>query len=116
MYPIFIGFKRYSTLEFEKDGFRILFDVDYAIKFNNYIESWGVDQEAVFENLVEDCCALIKGTYIKRNDLPMRFSASSRYGTTINLLNGIKVQFGKEYKSEMHEICVEEEKMVHFFY
>ena len=122
MYPIFIGFKRYSTLEFEKDGFRILFDVDYAIKFNNYIESWGVDQEAVFENLVEDCCALIKGTYIKRNDLPMRFSASSRYGTTTNLLNGIKVQFieynlfGKEYKSEMHEINVEEEKMVHFFY
>ena len=119
---ILIGFKRYSTLEFEKDGFRILFDIDYANKFINYIEEWGLDQEAVFENLVNDCCVLIKGKYNKRNDLPIRFSSSSRYGTTTNLLNDIKVQFtednlfGKEYKSEIHNINVEDEQMIHFFY
>jgi hypothetical protein len=119
---ILIGFKRYSTLEFEKYGFRILFDFEYANKLKNYIEEWGLDEESVFENLVNDCCALIKGKYNKRNDLPTRFSESSRYGTTTNLLNGIKIQFiedtlfGKEYKSEIHNINVEEEQMIHFFY
>lgn len=120
--PIFIGFKRYSTLEFKKDGFRILFDFKWASKFRNYIQEWGLDEEVFFENLVNDCCELIKGNYNERNDLPMRFSASSRYGTTINLLNDIKVQFiedtlfGEEYKSEIHNINVEDEQMIHFFY
>ena len=104
--PIFIGWKRYSILEFEKDGFRILFDFDYANKFKGYIQEWGLDEEAVFDDLIKDCYSLINGKYNKRDDLPMRFASSSRYGTTTNLLNGIKVQFiedtlfGKEYKSE----------------
>ncbi len=119
---IFIGFKIYSTLEFEKDGFRILFDMDYTNKFRNYVQSWGLDEEAVFGDLVNGCYNLIKGEYTKRNDLPMRFTESSRYGTTTNLLNDIKVQFiedtlfGKEYKSEIHNINVEKEQMIHFFY
>ena len=119
---VYIGFKNYSTLEFEKDGFRILFDMDYANKFRNYIQSWGLDEEAVFNDLVNDCYNLIKGEYNKRNDLPIRFSESSRYGTTTNLLNDVKFQFiedtlfGKEYKSEIHNINVEEEQMIHFFY
>lgn len=119
---ISIGFKTYSTLEFERYGFRILFDAKYVIKFRNYILAWGLDEETVFENLVNDFCELIQGKYIKRNDLPMRFSESLRYGTTTNLLNDIKIQFsedtlfGKEYKSEIHNINVEDEQMIHFFY
>ena len=119
---IFIGFKWYSTLEFEKDGFRILFDMDYANKFRSYTQSWGIDEESVFDDLVNDCYKLIKGEYKKRNYLPMRITESSRYGTTTNLLNGIKVQFvedtlfGKEYKSEIHKIRVDEEQIIHFFY
>lgn len=119
---IFIGFNRYSTLEFEKYGFRILFDIDYANKFRRYIECWGLDEEAVFDDLIDSCYNLIIGEYNKRNDLPMRFIESSRYGTTTNLLNDLKVQFiedtlfGKEYKSKIHNINVEKEKMIHFFY
>lgn len=119
---IFIGYKNYSTIEFEKDGFRILFDMNYANKFRNYIQSWGLDEEAVFDGLVKDCYNLIKGEYNKRSDLPMKFTESSRYGTTTNLLNGIKFQFsedtlfGKDYKSKIHNINVEEERMIHFFY
>lgn len=116
----FIGFKRYSQIEF--DGFIILFDFDWATKFKNYIQEWGLDEDAVFEDLVNDCIILVEGKLNKRNDLPMRFTASSRFGTTTNLLNGIGIQFiedtlfGKEYKSEIHTIHAQDEQMVHFFY
>lgn len=117
---ILIGFKQYSTIE--SDGFRILFDFDYATKFKNYIQEWGLDEDAVFEDLVNDCLILVEGKLNKRNDLPMRFTASSRFGTTTNLLNGIGIQFiedtlfGKEYKSEIHTIKVQDEQMIHFWY
>ncbi len=119
---ILIGWKTYSTLEFENDGFRILFDSDYARKFRAYTHNWGLDEDAVFDDLITDFCNLMKGKYNKRNDLPMKFSESSRFGTTTNLLNDIKVQFvedtlfGKSYESKIHNINVEDEKMIHFFY
>lgn len=116
---ILIGFKSYSTLEFE--NYRLLFDVDYALKFKSYVESWGLDEESVFDELLNSVHDLIGGKYNKRNDLPTRFSESSRLGTTTNLLNGIKVQFtedtlfGKEY-TEIQNIYIEDEQMVHFWY
>ncbi len=119
---ILIGFRSYSTLEFKEDGFRILFDSDYAHKFRAYTKNWGLDEDAVFDNLITDFCNLMKGNYNKRNDLPMRFSAASRFGTTTNLFNDIKIQFlentlfGKEYNSKIHNINVEDEQMIHFFY
>jgi len=119
---IFIGLNRYSVLEFKEDGFRILFDFNYANKFRDYTKSWGLDEGEVLDDLLKDCYGLIKGNNIKRNDLPMRFDESSRFGTTTNLLNGVKVQFiedtlfGKEYKSEMYNINIEKEQMIHFFY
>ncbi len=119
---ILIGFQNYLIIEFKTDGFRILFDAEYVNKFRNYIQSWGLDEKAVFDDIVNDCYNLINGKYNKRNDLPMRFSASSKFGTTINLLNGIKIQFiedtlfGKEYKSETLNIHVDDERFIHFWY
>lgn len=117
---IFIGFNQFSTLEFEDAGFRILFDLKYALKFKNYIEYWGVDEKEIFQSVAIDCYDFIKnGKQNKRNDLPMKIF--SNFGTKINLLNDLKIQFieetlfGKEYKSEIHTIDFEDEHMIHFW-
>ena len=119
---ILIGFTQYSTIEFENDGFRLLFNRDYCNKFRSYIWEWGVDEEAVFCELVNNCCDLIKGDHqmAKRNDLPIRLIGN--YGMTTNLLNGIKIQFledtlfGKCYESKIHTLKVEKENIVHLLY
>ena len=119
---ILIGFKQYSTIEYKEEGFRLLFDWNYTMKLKNYLNYWGLDEEAVIEGIIEDCYKLIKdGEYEKRNDLPTTFSATTRYGTTTNLMNDIKVQFtedtlfGRMYKSDIYTIDVEKDQLVHFW-
>ena len=119
---ICIGLQSYSVLEFENDGFRILIDSNYVIKFNKYVDSWNLDRNPTFNDLINDFLDFIKGKNIERKDLPMRFFESSRLGVTTNLFNGLKIQFiedtlfGKQYKSKIYNIKVEDEKIVHFFY
>ncbi len=119
---ILIGFRQYSSIEFKEDGFRLLFDTNYVIKLKQYLNFWGVDEIATCDGVITDCYNLVKtGEYNKRNDLPMTFSASTRYGTTMNLLNDIKVQFientlfGDQYNSDIFVIDVEKEQLVHFW-
>lgn len=115
-----IGFTQYSILEF--DQYRILIDQNYGLKFKEYINQWGIDSDACFNKTIDNCISLLSGNQVKNNDLPIRFCESIKLGTTTNLLNGLKIQFvedtlfGKMWKSKIHTINFNDEKLIKFFY